>query len=278
MKLWIALLSTLLICSTIEAQWSGKSTFDKKIWDSFKNSTLNVVLDGNNEEFDKDFKSLIENEWKFNKFQFIDADEFESMKVSDQNFFLIVVDYEYKKTNSGITTAKFDLNYLMILQGRKSGDIEWMPRLADIQMSSPSSMFSNQLPLFIRNIQSFCVNVSNGTFRSAGDYKKTLKTDKEKIQSQTLYIQNEYFNNKVASADDLKKEYPGPVEGADEGKIKDLTNGKNIGSIFVVVESGGKAWAYVYDIQTGDILYYGYNLVSKQYPVGVIAWHYKKWS
>lgn len=274
-KIFLALI---FICSVLYSFGQGrinKFDFEKSNWDAFKNGKVYVVLGQNNPSYDSILVSSFKKYWKFNKFEFINADKYAMIQTSPSNFFLITSNIEISGQN-GYST----LSYLYISQGNKLGQLQYFTPLTNIQIGCETTNTKIELPVFIKNLDWYCNLVYSGKVTSKKMYDKLVDGNLSQIKSKPLYILDTDLNNRVKSVEDIRKDYTGKVYVVSEKEMAEIINKDEDANIFFCVGSIGlkKAFDYVYSIKTGEKLYDGFNIISTLWPSGIIYYHYKNWN
>jgi hypothetical protein len=270
----------IFICSVSCAfcQWSGKADFERETWNAFKRAKLYVVLPGG-EEIDSALKTSVEKFWTFNKYEFVDMDKYNELKKSPANFFLTLIKLARTKNY-----YEQDYMYLFLMKGSKNGKPQYNDPLADLQLTGSEDISSGeyvipttQMPVLIKYIQWYANLVTSGKISSSGDLKRMVNESSPKIKSKPLYVLDSDLNKKIKSEADIKKEYPGQVHVVTEGELEEIIAADSDVHLFFCVKSDSKAWDYVYNVKTGQLLYYGSNVISSAWPAGMIPYHYKDW-
>jgi hypothetical protein len=278
MKKFIAFLIFICSVSSVFSQWGSSADFSHDTWNAFKGSKLYVVLQGS-EEYDNALKGAFEKFWTFNKYEFINLDKYNELKKSPANFFLAMVKLTRTKDYNDQ-----DYMYLFVMRGSKNGKPQYGDPLADLQLTGGEGILTGeypipviQLPVFVKYMQWYANLVTSGKISSGGDLKKLVNGSSSKIKFKPLYVLDSDLNKKIKSEADIKKEYPGKVHVVTEAELKEIIEADSDVHLFFCVKSESKAWDYVYNVKTGQLLYYGSNVISNAWPAGMIPYHYKDW-
>ena len=278
MKKVILLLIFIWNASSAFSQWGSKADFERETWNAFNSAKLYVVLLGS-EEIDNALRSAFEKFWTFNKYEFIDLNKYNELKKSPANFFLALIKLTRTKDYNDQ-----DYMYLFLMRGSKNGKPQYNDPLADLQLTGSEDILSGeymlpvtQMPVLIKYMQWYANLVTSGKISDGGDLKKLVNGSSSKIKSKPLYVLDSDLNKKIKSEADIKKEYPGEVHVVTEGELEEIIESNDDVHLFFCVKSDSKAWDYVYNIKTGQLLYYGSNVISSAWPAGMIPYHYKDW-
>lgn len=252
-----------------------KLNYDKKALEGLKKAKTYIVL-GNGAEFDTAMVSAIKQYWKFNDYEFIDSDKYKELQIFSTNYFLFVTNIEViGQIGSGT------YRYLYLSQGNKLGQLHYHPPLAVVLIGGDAGKEEIQLPIFIKNIQSYCDLVQNGTVKSLKGYRKIIQSKTSTIKTKKLYVLENDLNYKIKSANDIKKGgYIGEVDVISESELDELIKKEEDVNIFFNVHNEflRRSSALVYNVKSGETLYASYNVVSNTWPKGIIFYHYKKWN
>ncbi len=265
--------------------------FEKSTWEKFKKGTLYVVLENNGEsEEDKIIMQAFKQYWKFNTFEFINRDKYAELYGYPGNFYY--VDWY---------SSKVDENRHIAISNNYAGTqpVGFLYKYPDIfKTQFPNLSPDIYLPLCLKHLQWYCDLVFSGKVKSESDYKKELKRNWHKIKEKPLYILDKYLSDRVKNVDDIKKLYTGEVYVVTEKEIENIIKkNEDINLLFCpqaisssayeglsMSNSNGKYVGvtrnliYIYNVKTGELIYYNLNVVEKTRPVGVNNFHIKKWN
>ena len=269
-KVFVIIISVLLpVLAWGQAQINTKKV---KIGD-FTQKITKVVLSGN-EFMDSALKDEVTARWRISPYEFCSLEEFDSMKTSEDYYFLIITNGQFKKDSSPT------IQFLTLVKGGKGADQSIDGMLEVVSMPIASAQFPSGreivfLPAFLDIIQGYTLDSmekDTNAYGGLGNYSgNIMHSDDHRI---------------VLSRDDLAI----PSESLEDGSIKldegmsvaeeeevdelMLENAENTIVSYVVAPFEPQPGAYCYkmliDTQTHKLYYYKRHRISSKAGAGFL--------
>ena len=269
-KVFVIIISVLLpVLAWGQAQINTKKV---KIGD-FTQKITKVVLSGN-EFMDSALKDEVTARWRISPYEFCSLEEFDSMKTSEDYYFLIITNGQFKKDSSPT------IQFLTLVKGGKGADESIDGMLEVVSMPIASAQFPSGreivfLPAFLDIIQGYTLDSmekDTNAYGGLGNYSgNIMHSDDHRI---------------VLSRDDLAI----PSESLEDGSIKldegmsvaeeeevdelMLENAENTIVSYVVAPFEPQPGAYCYkmliDTQTHKLYYYKRHRISSKAGAGFL--------
>ena len=269
-KVFVIIISVLLpVLAWGQAQINTKKV---KIGD-FTQKITKVVLSGN-EFMDSALKDEVTARWRISPYEFCSLEEFDSMKTSEDYYFLIITNGQFKKDSSPT------IQFLTLVKGGKGADESIDGMLEVVSMPIASALFPSGreivfLPAFLDIIQGYTLDSmekDTNAYGGLGNYSgNIMHSDDHRI---------------VLSRDDLAI----PSESLEDGSIKldegmsvaeeeevdelMLENAENTIVSYVVAPFEPQPGAYCYkmliDTQTHKLYYYKRHRISSKAGAGFL--------
>lgn len=269
-KVFVIIISVLLpVLAWGQAQINTKKV---KIGD-FTQKITKVVLSGN-EFMDSALKDEVTARWRISPYEFCSLEEFGSMKTSEDYYFLIITNGQFKKDSSPT------IQFLTLVKGGKGADQSIDGMLEVVSMPIASAQFPSGreivfLPAFLDIIQGYTLDSmekDTNAYGGLGNYSgNIMHSDDHRI---------------VLSRDDLAI----PSESLEDGSIKldegmsvaeeeevdelMLENAENTIVSYVVAPFEPQPGAYCYkmliDTQTHKLYYYKRHRISSKAGAGFL--------
>ena len=269
-KVFVIIISVLLpVLAWGQAQINTKKV---KIGD-FTQKITKVVLSGN-EFMDSALKDEVTARWRISPYEFCSLEEFDSMKTSEDYYFLIITNGQFKKDSSPT------IQFLTLVKGGKGADQSIDGMLEVVSMPIASAQFPSGreivfLPAFLDIIQGYTLDSmekDTNAYGGLGNYSgNIMHSDDHRI---------------VLSRDDLAI----PSESLEDGSIKldegmsvaeeeevdelMLENAENTIVSYVVAPFEPQPGAFCYkmliDTQTHKLYYYKRHRISSKAGAGFL--------
>ena len=269
-KVFVIIISVLLpVLAWGQAQINTKKV---KIGD-FTQKITKVVLSGN-EFMDSALKDEVTARWRISPYEFCSLEEFGSMKTSEDYYFLIITNGQFKKDSSPT------IQFLTLVKGGKGADQSIDGMLEVVSMPIASAQFPSGreivfLPAFLDIIQGYTLDSmekDTNAYGGLGNYSgNIMHSDDHRI---------------VLSRDDLAI----PSESLEDGSIKldegmsvaeeeevdelMLENAENTIVSYVVAPFEPQPGAFCYkmliDTQTHKLYYYKRHRISSKAGAGFL--------
>lgn len=195
MKKLIILFATILMPLMAGAQ--AQITTKKVKIEDFTQKITKVVLNGN-PFYDTSLKDEITARWRISPYEFCTLEEFESLKNSDQYYFLMLTQGQFRKETAP------GLQFLSLVKGGKGADkgIGDMLEVVSLPFASaeyPSGRELIFLPAFLDIIQNQVLEAMETDFNAYGGLANTTK-NMHKAGGMTIVFSEDDLNSLVSQA------------------------------------------------------------------------------
>lgn len=195
MKKLIILFATILMPIMAGAQ--AQITTKKVKIEDFTQKITKVVLNGN-PFYDTSLKDEITTRWRISPYEFCTLEEFESLKNSDQYYFLMLTQGQFRKETAP------GLQFLSLVKGGKGADkgIGDMLEVVSLPFASaeyPSGRELIFLPAFLDIIQNQTLEAMETDFNAYGGLANTTKNI-HKAGGMTIVFSEDDLNSLVSQA------------------------------------------------------------------------------
>lgn len=195
MKKLIILFATILMPLMAGAQ--AQITTKKVKIEDFTQKITKVVLNGN-PFYDTSLKDEITTRWRISPYEFCTLEEFESLKNSDQYYFLMLTQGQFRKETAP------GLQFLSLVKGGKGADkgIGDMLEVVSLPFASaeyPSGRELIFLPAFLDIIQNQTLEAMETDFNAYGGLANTTKNI-HKAGGMTIVFSEDDLNSLVSQA------------------------------------------------------------------------------
>lgn len=239
----------------------------------FTQKTTKVVLSGN-EFMDSVLKDEVTARWRISPYEFCTLEEFNGMKSSDEYYFLIITNGQFKKDQSPT------LQFLTLVKGGKGSEkgIDGMLEVVSMPIAAaqfPSGREIVFLPAFIDIMQGYTLDSmekDSKAYGGLGNYSTGISnSDSMRIifSAEDLAVSPEFIEKAESEFGD-KFEI---AEGEDVDKLM-LENAENAIVSYVVAPFEPKNGAYCYKMlinaQTHQLYYYKRHRISDKAGAGFL--------
>ena len=242
-------------------------TFSKDVVDDFKKTTLSVVLDNGQTEYNEYIQMVMAQAWKMNKVDFISMSDFKAAQIDTERSFLVKV----RKA----TDQKHEATYLTILRGwkKKNGEastygnsiknVDFATEVASIMMD-PGKMEKDlegpKLWLYMKSMANYIELVGDGKVRDKATADKIYSTRTRHLHEMELVMTEADLDASVREAKKFEEFYTKAYQiiGDDQiwGAIE--SEDKNLAVVDVVYTGEYKTrhcFKTIYNVRTGEVMY-----------------------
>jgi len=250
---------------------------------AFKASKTYIVLeDAMFSDFNSNIKDAAQKHWKITPCEIISLSKFETLCTSPQASFLMVVIGEY--TAIGIS-AKFNL--LTLVMGHKSGNVNKMPEILSIPLSSYNPDGDEEdygyklggiiegFQYAIRNILTQATNIN-----TIAAIKDISNNQSYEVKTKELWLTKNDLSNLVNTTDKIKSIYPHKVSITSEEAIKKAIDEKQDNVVFLHKVGNSETnnsicLKIIINCSDGKLLYGDYHNISTKEPNGFLPKDFK---
>ena len=239
----------------------------------FTQKTTKVVLSGN-EFMDSVFKDEVTSRWRISPYEFCTLEEFNGMKSSDEYYFLIITNGQFKKDQSPT------LQFLTLVKGGKGSEkgIDGMLEVVSMPIAAaqfPSGREIVFLPAFIDIMQGYTLDSmekDSKAYGGLGNYSTGISNSGSMriiFSAEDLAVSPEFIEK-------AESEFGDKFEIAEEEDVDKLMleNAENAIVSYVVAPFEPKNGAYCYKMlinaQTHQLYYYKRHRISDKAGAGFL--------
>ena len=260
----------------VYAQGGG---FTNKDIPSVKSSTTHFILDGGESTYDTNLKEAVEAEWTFNKYEFSEKKDFESIKGDASKSFILPIEFNYSSMSCGFnyewitnpvtgqtkpeksTGMSYSYHGLGMVKGGIKKGIGWnqwgifclLTHIEDY------SKYDYKLNLYLREMQNILEDIEGGA--KLGGVKAAGKFYNSRIEEGALKAKKLYLNAhdipKDLKAEELSKIYGKSLIIAEPEDIKKVIVEKDENAYIInaPVTGGNRLYPYISRASDGYIIY-----------------------
>ena len=270
MKKLIILFATILMPLMAGAQ--AQITTKKVKIEDFTQKITKVVLNGN-PFYDTSLKDEITARWRISPYEFCTLEEFEKLKNSDQYYFLLLAQGQFRKETAP------GLQFLSLVKGGKGADkgIGDMLEVVSLPFASaeyPSGRELIFLPAFLDIIQNQTLEAMETDFNAYGGLANTTKNI-HKAGGMTIVFSEDDLNSLVSQAV-IDRSFDDEMIITDEDSadqyMLDNAPGTLVSYVAVPTEpvKGSFCYKMLIDAQTHELYYYRKHKISPKAGVGFL--------
>ena len=149
--------------------------------------------------------------------------------------------------------------------------------LNDVSKVNKNGLNAFMIPLFVKNLQQQCESIQVNKMYKARSRLKDFNSHVDSIRSKKLFFLESQLNNKIKSAEDIKKYYKGEFEVISVDKYTELIKANDDVNVVNIITDNKQNYVQVFNVKSGTIYYYGRSVVHELYPPGILKYHLKKW-
>ncbi|NVK66674.1 MAG: hypothetical protein HWE22_18925 [Flavobacteriales bacterium] len=157
--------------------------------------------------------------------------------------------------------------------------IDSLMNQSESQAHPNSESFPEELmiPIFIKNLQLQCNTIKPGKFFNGANRSKKIENGSPQIHQGPIYILDTDLNPIIASIEDIKSKYKGDVEVVSKERYNELIESGSDINIFFSFDNNGYNYGTIFNVKTGDLIFFLRTPVHKKSPTGLVPSHLRKW-
>ena len=250
---------------------------------AFRGSKTYIVLeDVMFSDFNSNIKDAAAKHWKITPYEIISLSQFENLCKNPQSSFLMVVIGEY--TGLG-NSAKFNL--LTLIMGHKSGDVNKMPEILSIPLSSynpdgDEEDYGYKLGGILEGVQYAVKNVltQKTNVNSLSSIKEVFNNQSHEVKTKELWLTQKDLSNLVNTEEKIKNIYPYKVSITSEELIQQAIDEKRNNVVFLHKVGNSQVknsvcFKLIINCADGKLLYGDYHTISSKEPDGFLPKDFK---
>lgn len=269
-KFLVLIISAMLpLMASAQAQINTKKV---KIAD-FTQKVTKVVLPGN-AFYDGAFQEVISSRWRVSPYEFCDLSEFEKLKNSDQYYFMMMTQGQFRKeTEPGI-------QFITLVKGGSDAaeGIDSMLEVVTVPFAAadfPSGRELVYLPALVDMIQNYAVSSMEKDLSNLGGLS-AFASNLSKADHMSIFFAEEDLSDEVTDeAKALMSERGMTV--TDAGTVDEMTDGRTAGTIvsYTVAPDepvvGSFCYKMLIDTNTHELYYFRKHRINKKLSSGFLA-------
>lgn len=272
------LLIIISVLMTLSAYAQGQINTKKVKISDLTRKVTKVVLNGSS-FYDGSFKDDISSRWRMSPYEFCTLEEFEKLKTSDQYYFLMLTEGQFKKENEP------GIQFITLVKGgpdAKEG-IDHMLEVVTVPFASvefPSGRELTFLPVLLDIIQDYALQSMEKDLTSLGglaSYSSNLSKAKDK---NIILAEEDLCEEVRVNLDEEKLGYGVTVTDADTADEYAVNTTANTLISYTVAPSDPVAGSYCYkmliDTNTHQVYYFRKHRISKNLGTGFLLEDIKK--
>jgi hypothetical protein len=246
----------------------------------FNTKTMVVLLDNPLLEYNMVIKEVMEQEWNITKFEYINFQQFEELRMDPQYSFLYMLPVSFENDK---TDAKY--RFLCLSLGGNYERRDQMPDIASVPLAYFSVEEDNyiyKLAILVRFIQQHAVLVNEHPEIISSNVLQHYNDNIKDIKGKTLYLLEEELSPEVNSTARIKKIYPFNFKIVTKEDITEAIKNRDEHVVFLhkVGPEGTKVDARCYKVIIGaadaNFYYFDYHKISEKNPDGFLMQDFKK--
>jgi len=255
----------------------------QEILKMFRMSKTYIVLEGTMfSDFDANIKDAAQKHWKITPYEIISVSQFESLSKTPNASFLMVVIGEYTSIGKN---ANFNL--LTLVMGHKSGDVNKMPEILSIPLSSYSENgeeenYGYKLGGILEGFQYAVQNILTKTtsVNSLAAIKDISNNYSKEVKTKELWVTKNDLSKLVNTADKIKSVYLYKVSITSEESIRQAIDEKRgdvafLHRVGIAETKSSICLKIIINCSDGKLLYGDYHDISSKEPDGFLPKDFK---
>ena len=266
---------TISILVTLGISCFGQKTPTQDQIDDFLNTTTYVVMQANIfSAYNILIKKAVNDEWKITPMEFIEADEFESLRKKANASFLIVT---YAEFLGDKTNTRYD--FMNLIMGGEYTSLETMPDLVNIPLSIADvdeSSYTNKLALFVRFIQNHLYKLSDEPGLCNVNFANLYNNKDISLAGKTIMFRKNELSKKANSPAKLKKVYEGKAKISTGEEIENAINNKRTNTLVAHIvgpkstDGNKRCFKILIGIDDAEVYYFDYHTITANKPNGFL--------
>ena len=269
-KFLILIMAVMLpILASVQAQITTKKA---KIAD-FPNKVTKVVLPGN-AFYDGAFQEVISSRWRVSPFEFCSLNEFDKLKGSDQYYFMMLTQGQFKNENEP------GLQFITLIKGGADAakGIDSMLEVVTVPFAAadfPSGRELIYLPALIDIIQNYTMSSIEKDFSNLGGLS-AYATNLTKANKMEIVFAEDDLSNEITDADKAAMAEKN-ISITDSEEVDALADGKGSNTLvsYTVAPEEPVAGSFCYkmliDTNTHELYYFRKHKISKKLSKGFLS-------
>lgn len=271
MKKFLILIMAVML--PILASGQAQITTKKAKIADFPNKVTKVVLPGN-AFYDGAFQEVISSRWRVSPFEFCSLSEFDKLKGSDQYYFMMLTQGQFKNENEP------GLQFITLIKGGADAakGIDSMLEVVTVPFAAadfPSGRELIYLPALIDIIQNYTMSSIEKDFSNLGGLS-AYATNLTKANKMEIVFAEDDLSNEITDADKAAMAEKN-ISITDSEEVDALADGKGSNTLvsYTVAPEEPVAGSFCYkmliDTNTHELYYFRKHKISKKLSKGFLS-------
>ena len=271
MKKFLILITAVML--PILASGQAQITTKKAKIADFPNKVTKVVLPGN-AFYDGAFQEVISSRWRVSPFEFCSLSEFDKLKGSDQYYFMMLTQGQFKNENEP------GLQFITLIKGGADAakGIDSMLEVVTVPFAAadfPSGRELIYLPALIDIIQNYTMSSIEKDFSNLGGLS-AYATNLTKANKMEIVFAEDDLSNEITDADKAAMAEKN-ISITDSEEVDALADGKGSNTLvsYTVAPEEPVAGSFCYkmliDTNTHELYYFRKHKISKKLSKGFLS-------
>ena len=271
MKKFLILITAVML--PILASGQAQITTKKAKIADFPNKVTKVVLPGN-AFYDGAFQEVISSRWRVSPFEFCSLNEFDKLKGSDQYYFMMLTQGQFKNENEP------GLQFITLIKGGADAakGIDSMLEVVTVPFAAadfPSGRELIYLPALIDIIQNYTMSSIEKDFSNLGGLS-AYATNLTKANKMEIVFAEDDLSNEITDADKAAMAEKN-ISITDSEEVDALADGKGSNTLvsYTVAPEEPVAGSFCYkmliDTNTHELYYFRKHKISKKLSKGFLS-------
>ena len=271
MKKFLILITAVML--PILASGQAQITTKKAKIADFPNKVTKVVMPGN-AFYDGAFQEVISSRWRVSPFEFCSLNEFDKLKGSDQYYFMMLTQGQFKNENEP------GLQFITLIKGGADAakGIDSMLEVVTVPFAAadfPSGRELIYLPALIDIIQNYTMSSIEKDFSNLGGLS-AYATNLTKANKMEIVFAEDDLSNEITDADKAAMAEKN-ISITDSEEVDALADGKGSNTLvsYTVAPEEPVAGSFCYkmliDTNTHELYYFRKHKISKKLSKGFLS-------
>ena len=271
MKKFLILITAVML--PILASGQAQITTKKAKIADFPNKVTKVVMPGN-AFYDGAFQEVISSRWRVSPFEFCSLSEFDKLKGSDQYYFMMLTQGQFKNENEP------GLQFITLIKGGADAakGIDSMLEVVTVPFAAadfPSGRELIYLPALIDIIQNYTMSSIEKDFSNLGGLS-AYATNLTKANKMEIVFAEDDLSNEITDADKAAMAEKN-ISITDSEEVDALADGKGSNTLvsYTVAPEEPVAGSFCYkmliDTNTHELYYFRKHKISKKLSKGFLS-------
>jgi hypothetical protein len=271
MKKFLILITAVML--PILASGQAQITTKKAKIADFPNKVTKVVMPGN-AFYDGAFQEVISSRWRVSPFEFCSLNEFDKLKGSDQYYFMMLTQGQFKNENEPV------LQFITLIKGGADAakGIDSMLEVVTVPFAAadfPSGRELIYLPALIDIIQNYTMSSIEKDFSNLGGLS-AYATNLTKANKMEIVFAEDDLSDEITEADKAAMAEKN-ISITDSEEVDALADGKGSNTLvsYTVAPEEPVAGSFCYkmliDTNTHELYYFRKHKISKKLSKGFLS-------